>query len=57
MPTPEELRISDAVVFSLFETASVVFHNDGTSTMILHETEEEDQDEDGEIEQEGDWMM
>lgn len=55
MPTREELNISDAFMFSLFDTAYVVLHGDGTSEIVMHDAEDEVQDEgdDGE----GDWNM
>lgn len=55
MPTREELNLSDTFMFSLFDTAYVVLHGDGTSEIVMHEAEEEVQDEgdDGE----GDWNM
>lgn len=60
MPSVAELAVSDAMLFSLFDTAYVVFHDDGTSEIVMFETEEEDEEDyqqDGEEDEEGDWDM
>lgn len=57
MPTPGELRVSDALIFSLFDTAYVVLHGDGISEIVLHETEEERERHSRQDEEESDWDM
>jgi hypothetical protein len=60
MPSQEELEVSDAMIFSLFDTGYMVLHDDGTSTIVVMATEKEDEDgyqQDGEEDEEGDWDM
>lgn len=57
MPTPEELTVSDAMIFSLFETAYVVLHDDGTADIVPHETDEERERNDQQDGEESGWDM
>ncbi|KAI4740228.1 hypothetical protein E4T50_09309 [Aureobasidium sp. EXF-12298] len=60
MPSQEELEVSDAMIFSLFDTGYMVLNDDGTSEIVVLETGEESEDgyeQDGEEDEEGDWDM
>lgn len=58
MPDPEEISISDAVLFSMFDTARLEFNADGTSTLFRSEGfEQNDQSSEDEWDDGADWAM
>ncbi|KAG9589939.1 hypothetical protein KCU77_g6528, partial [Aureobasidium melanogenum] len=58
MPGPEEISISDAVLFLMFDTARLEFNADGTSTLFRSEGfEQDDQSSEEEWDDEADWAM
>ncbi|KAG9940647.1 hypothetical protein KCU85_g9909, partial [Aureobasidium melanogenum] len=56
MPNPEELEISDRMLFEMSGTARLVVHADGTSTMFNAE-EDSDSEHGEEWDDEADWAM
>lgn len=59
-PDAEELRISDEVLFSMYGTARLQIHADGTSTLLIageDDEQENEEEEEEEEDEEADWDM
>lgn len=59
MPDVEELSVSDAALFSMFGTAQLQVHADGTATLFggFEQSDQDDDDDEQEWDDEADWAM